>query len=137
MVCIYCAQKTKIVNSRVQKRSHTTWRRHHCPSCGQTFSTQERVDLAASVAYIASNSSTQPFGRETLLQSLYESLKHRPRAITEALDLTDTVITKLLPQMQQGSLSRQVVIETVQKTLKNFDPVAATTYVAYHPLKKS
>jgi transcriptional regulator NrdR family protein len=137
MVCLYCGQKTKIVNSRAQKRSHTTWRRHHCPSCGQTFSTQERVDWAASVAFIALDGSAHPFVRENLLQSLYESLKHRSQALTEALDLTDTVITQLLPQMQQGSLSRTTVIETTEKILKRFDKVGAVTYLAFHPIKKS
>lgn len=137
MVCIYCGQKTKIVNSRAQRRGHTTWRRHRCTSCGQLFSTQERVDLAASVVFIASDGSMQPFIRETLLQSLYESLKHRPQALTEALDLTDTVITKLLPQMHQGSLSRQTVIETTEKILRRFDKAAATGYMAFHPVKKS
>ncbi|MEI7683104.1 MAG: hypothetical protein WCJ24_02265 [Candidatus Saccharibacteria bacterium] len=137
MICLYCGQKTKITNSRAQKRSFSTWRRHHCPGCAQTFTTQERVDLAASVNFITSDGHSHPFIRETLLQSLYESLKYRPKALTEAVDLTDTVINKLLPYLDHGNLGRNIVVETTRTVLKRFDPVAATTYLAYHPAIKS
>jgi len=134
MVCIYCGQKTKITNSRAQKRSHATWRRHRCTSCEAIFTTQERVDLAASVAFIAKGDQIHPFIRETLLQSLYESLKHRPTALTDALELTDTVINLLLPKLEHGGLPRALVIQTAQQVLKRFDATAATVYAAYHPL---
>lgn len=137
MVCIYCGSKTQIVNSRPQKRSQSTWRRHHCPNCGATITTQERVDLAASVVFVAKDGREYPFIRETLLQSLYDSLKHRPDALTEALDLTDTIITKLMPHINQAGLPRAVVIETSYQVLKRFDKAAATTYLAYHPANKS
>lgn len=137
MVCIYCGSKTKIVNSRAQKRSQTTWRRHHCPSCGATFTTQESVDFAASVVFVAKDGNEYPFIRETLLQSLYDSLKHRSRALTEAIYLTDTVITKLLPHVNQAGLPRDIVVQVCSEVLGRFDKPAATTYLAYHPLKKS
>lgn len=137
MVCIYCGSKTKIVNSRPQKRSQSTWRRHHCPSCGATFTTQESVDWAASVVFVAKDGQEHPFIRETLLQSLYDSLKHRPKALTEAMYLTDTAITKLLPQINQAALPRDVVIQTCHQVLARFDKAAATTYLAYHSLGKS
>ncbi len=133
MVCIYCSGKTKITNSRAQKRSHATWRRHRCDSCQAVFTTQERVDLTASVAFIAKDGQVHPFMRETLLQSLYESLKHRPKALAEALDLTDTVINLLLPKLEHGGLPRSLVIKASQQVLKRFDPAAATSYAAYHP----
>ena len=72
--------------------------------------------------------------RETLLQSLYESLKHRPQALTEALALTDTVINKLLVQISQASLPRDTVADISYQVLKRFDRVAAVTYQAYHPI---
>lgn len=137
MVCIYCGQKTQIVNSRAQKRSQSTWRRHHCPSCGATFTTQERIDFAASVVFVGKDGHEYPFIRETLLQSLYDSLKHRPQALTEALDLTDTVINQLLPHINQAGLPRDLVVQTTHQVLARFDKVAAITYLAYHPSNKS
>lgn len=133
MVCIYCGSKTKIVNSRAQKRSQSTWRRHHCPSCGATFTTKEQIDFAASVVFVAKDGREYPFIRETLLQSLYDSLKHRPLALTEALDLTDTVINQLLPHINQAGLPRNQVVEITHAVLSRFDKAAAITYLAYHP----
>lgn len=134
MICIYCGGKTGITNSRPQKRSHSTWRRHHCPQCGATFTTQERVDLAASVAFVDAKGVDRPFLRETLLQSLYESLGHRRQALSEALSLTDTVINKLLPQVNQAALNRDVVAQTAHQVLSRFDKAAAVHYQAYHPI---
>ncbi len=133
MVCIYCGQKTKIINSRSQKRAHGTWRRHRCTACNQLFTTQEQVDLAVSASFIAKDGSIHPFNRQHLLQSLYDSLKHRPHALTEALDLTDTVIAKLLPQIKAAGWSRQAVVQTAHQVLQNFDKAAATAYLAFHP----
>ncbi|MEO5627334.1 MAG: hypothetical protein ABIQ89_00385 [Candidatus Saccharimonadales bacterium] len=124
------------MNSRAQKRSQSTWRRHHCPNCGATFTTQERIDLAASVLFVGKDGREYPFIRETLLQSLYDSLKHRPNALTEALDLTDTVINQLLPHINQAGLPRDVVVQVAHQVLKRFDPAAATVYLAYYPFKK-
>ena len=134
MVCIYCGSKTQIINSRPQKRSHSTWRRHRCISCQAVFTTQEHVDLATSVAFSGKDGSSTPFVRETLLQSLYESLKHRPNALTEALALTDTVINKLLPRVSQAQLNRTDVIQVAHQVLQRFDRAAAVHYQAYHPI---
>ncbi len=134
MVCLYCGGKTRITNSRPQKRSLSTWRRHNCLSCRATFTTQERVDLALSVTFIGQNGKVSPFSRETLLQSLYESLKHRPHALTDAFDLTDTVINKLLPRVSHGSLKRDNLVKTAHQVLQRFDKAAAVQYRAYHPI---
>ena len=137
MVCIYCGSKTQITNSRPQGRSHSTWRRHHCASCKATFTTQERVDLAASVAFTNNKGTDEPFVREKLLQSLYECLKHRPQALTDALALADTVINTLLPKVNQASLPRNLVAQSAYQVLQRFDRAAAVQYRAYHPVPKA
>ncbi len=134
MVCIYCSGKTRITNSRPQVRTKSTWRRHHCLRCGAQFTTQERIDLAKSVAFINQRGVDVPFEREQLLQSLYDSLKHRPQALRDALGLTDTVIAQLLPLVNQASLQRNQVVRTTQQVLKRFDRAAAVQYSAFHPL---
>jgi len=86
------------------------------------------------VAFSGKDGSSTPFVRETLLQSLYESLKHRPNALTEALALTDTVINKLLPRVSQAKLNRTDVIQVAHQVLQRFDRAAAVHYQAYHPI---
>ena len=137
MVCIYCGGKTRITNSRPQKRAHATWRRHLCLQCGALFTTQERVDFAASVTFVGAKGTLNPFSREILLQSLYESLKHRSDALTEALHLTDTVIGQLLPHVSNARLARDDVARVSYQVLQRFDKAAAVTYRAYHPAPTS
>jgi hypothetical protein len=89
--------------------------------------------LAKSVAFIDAKGTDKPFVRETLLQSLYDSLKHRSAALTDALALTDTVISKLLPHVNQASLNRRDVVHTAHGVLQRFDRAAAVQYKAFHP----
>jgi transcriptional regulator NrdR family protein len=85
------------------------------------------------VAFVGANGIDVPFSREKLLQSLYDSLKHRADPLSEALHLTDTVISKLIPQVNQASLSRDVVVRTAHQVLGRFNTAAAVSYRAFHP----
>ncbi len=132
MVCLYCQSETRVTNSRPQKRTNSVWRRRHCQSCGALFSTTESVDLSQSIKYKALHD-LEPFSRDVLFISVYESLRHRKTALDDATALVDTIITELLRQ-QSGSISREHVIVGCRAVLKRFDSVAFTHYTAYHPL---
>lgn len=90
--------------------------------------------MATSVAFIPKNGKSTSFRREKLVQSLYDSLKHRPQALSEAMDLSDTVIALLMPQIKNASLTRNQVAETTHKVLTRFDKPASVSYLAFHPL---
>ena len=132
MVCIYCAHETRVINSRPQKRVNRIWRRRTCLACGTTFTSVEGVDLAGTIT-VKHPKSLQPFQRDKLLLSVYDSLKHRKTALDDATGLTDTIISKLLPDMQQAVVQRNSIISVTASVLKRFDKVAATYYTAYHP----
>lgn len=73
-----------------------------------------------------------PFIREKLLISINSSLGHRKNHVSEAVALTDTVISKLQNKYKNSLIDRAVIIDTTQKVLKNFDNTAAMHYSAYH-----
>jgi transcriptional regulator NrdR family protein len=133
MVCIYCSRKTKITNSRPQKRLNQKWRRHTCTECLAVFTTVEAFDPETSLL-IQHGKRQLPFQRELLFVSIYESLRHRPQAAKEAKALTDTILAHLLPLATSATLTRENIVTTTAKTLKNFDKAAHTHYLAYHPL---
>lgn len=135
MVCIYCSGATEVINSRHQARHNTVWRRRRCKNCGQIFTTQEGADLVRSWVYVADNGSVHAFQPETLLISLYDSLRHRPKALTDATALAETVTAKLRDQTEDGRLTRHQMVVTCLQVLKRFDKAAATYYDAYHPIK--
>lgn len=133
MVCIYCGKDTKVSNSRLNKRLNQVWRRRECTSCKGVFTTREQAETDKSIAYI-NGSSVEPFSREKLLLSVYESLRHRKTAPADAKALTDTIVAKLQADITNASITRDDVIQQASKTLQHFDKAAYTHYRAFHPL---
>lgn len=131
MVCIYCQQDTRVVNSRHQKRTNRIWRRRTCLSCGTTFTTLESVDFSGSVT-VKSKKQLEAFQRDKLFMSIFDSLRHRKTALVDATALTDTVLSLLYPYMRDAELENFVIIEITVQVLSRFDKVAATHYSAFH-----
>lgn len=134
MVCIYCTGETKVVNSRPQKRLNTIWRRRRCLNCKLVFTTEEGTLLGSVIDVVGKNGSIHGLERERLLISLYNSLRHRPTALRDAVGITDTVIAKILPEAHDGQVERTVIIKAATTALKRFDRAAAVQYAAYHPI---
>lgn len=134
MVCPYCVNETKVINSRPQKRINRIWRRRTCMACATTFTSVEAIDLAGNIT-VKDAKALRPFQRDKLFISVYDSLKHRKTALQDATGLTDTVISKLMPSMKDAVLSKTDIIIITTDVLKRFDKAAATFYTAYHPLK--
>jgi transcriptional regulator NrdR family protein len=131
MVCIYCQSRTQVSNSRHQKRNNTIWRRRACLACNAIFTTLEQAELR-SVIMVKSAAGLQPLERDTLLISVYESCKHRQRALEEASGLTNTIIGDTLKQVAPDGTIEQEMLHTIIRTvLERFDPAAATIYTAY------
>ena len=131
MVCIYCGSETRVLNSRPQKRVNRVWRRRTCMTCGTTFTSIETVDLAGSVT-VKSQQELQAFQRDKLLLSIYDSLKHRKTALSDATGLTDTVISLLYPLMRKALLQKADITICTLKVLKRFDKIAYVHYQAFH-----
>jgi transcriptional regulator NrdR family protein len=122
-----------VTNSRPHRRAHTIWRRRKCESCKSIFTTLENPELAHSLRVTNEKGALQPFQRDYLFLSIYDSLKHRKTAINDATELTETIIKKLLPLTHNASVTRSQVANTATQVLANFDKAAATSYKAFHP----
>jgi transcriptional repressor NrdR len=136
MVCIYCQRETKVVNSRPQKRLNRVWRRRTCQTCGVTFTSSEAVDLSGSIT-VRGTGHLEPFQRDKLFMSVYDSLKHRKTALSDATSLTDTIISKMYPDMKNAIINTTTIKLVTSAVLKNFDRVAMTHYTAFHPVTAS
>jgi len=136
MVCIYCGSETKVANSRLQKKANQVWRRRACTSCGAVFTTLEAVE-ASQALQVRRGKRSESFSRDTLLLSIYDSLKHRKTAITDATALTGTILSNLYPLIHEATLERDDMVDIAAKTLRRFDPIAATHYQAFHPTAKN
>lgn len=143
MTCIYCQGELAVTNSRPQKSRNQTWRRRLCKRCGAVFTSVEAIDLsqALSVASDALSRTSgpaaklQPFDRDKLFISIYESLRHRPAATSDARGLADTVVAQLISKAEQGAVTSQTIIATILPVLRRFDQAAASHYAAFHPAR--
>lgn len=132
MVCIYCSGPTRVVNSRLQRRSNNIWRRRVCEVCKATFTTQEKPTLSTSFMVEDQTSrKLKPFTRDKLFLSIFTSCRHRSDALQDAIALTETVLAALdFPQHK--SINTRQIAQTTHSILERFDTVAATLYKAYH-----
>lgn len=135
MVCIYCGSVTSVANSRPQKRSNSIWRRRKCLKCGATFTTHESLDLYGALVFQKNDGQLQPFSRDKLFVSIYESCRHRPNNLSDATHLTQTIIDRVLLIAGPGTIKQNDLVSLVTTTLDNFDKTAAAVYQAYHPIK--
>ena len=134
MVCIYCGGETLVTNSRKQKRRNSVWRRRVCSDCRATVTSIESIDLENALV-ITSQKHHEPFSRDKLFISIYESCKHRNDAQISATELTDTIINLLYPLISDASIARSDIIKTASKVLHRYDDPAAVYYKAFHPNK--
>jgi len=134
MVCIYCGGKTSVVNSRIQKRSNSIWRRRRCSDCEAVFTCIERPDLYKSLVVTSPSGTFSAFERDRLFVDIYEAVRHRKTALADATALTDTIIGLVLPLSTEGSIDRRRIISSTKQVLAAFDHAAATYYLAYHPV---
>lgn len=135
MVCIYCGSATQVTNSRLQKRVNSVWRRRTCQLCKTTFTTIEQPDLASTLVIKRSQRHIEPFERDKLFISIYESCKHRPQALRDATALMVTAVGQILKANTDSVVGRDELVAIVYGILERFDVTAATVYNAYHPKK--
>jgi transcriptional repressor NrdR len=126
MVCIYCGGDTQVTNSRLQKRANTVWRRRKCLECGAIWTSLEAPE-ARSAFRVIKNESMHEFSPETLMISLYEALRHRKTAVTDAAALTHTVLSELYKK-RVAALSTADIKKTAHAVLSRFDKTAAAVY---------
>jgi transcriptional repressor NrdR len=135
MVCTYCGGPTSVVNSRHQKRANQVWRRRRCDNCQSVVTTVEGLDYAASLSIKTGTGALRPFQRDILFISVYDSLRHRKTAVSDAEALTATILRELPRTFTaERAVDRAELIRLVVSTLQRFDKAAAVQYAAFHPL---
>lgn len=132
MFCIFCKNQTKVTNSRSSKKTASKWRRRQCLSCKKTFSTKELPDINLSVK-VKSGTTIKPFLDDKLFLSITNALSHRKDRLRDSRELTDTVISKLLP-FKNTTVDRKEIIDITYTVIRRFDNAGAVYYKSHHPI---
>ena len=131
MVCVYCGGKTKVTNSRHQRRSNQVWRRRQCKACVAVFTSHEALELPSAI-YVLYEGSTQPFLPDRLYTDVLLALSDRKNCYIEARELTDTITQKLLQTDTKPYLQPKQISQVASEVIKRFNRGAWLRYIAEH-----
>ena len=131
MVCLYCHSKTRVTNSRQQKRSNQVWRRRQCQACRAVFTSHEAIDLSS--ALLVGSGRPRPFISDMLFTEVLLALQDRKDCYLAAREVTSTVIRELLKLPDKPRIEPKQISEVTVKVLKRLDKRAYLRYMAEHP----
>ena len=131
MVCLYCHSKTRVTNSRHQKRSNQVWRRRQCQTCGAVFTSHEAIDLSS--ALLVGSGRSTPFISDMLFTEVLLALQDRKDCYLAAREVTSTVIRELLKLPDKPRIEPKQISQAAAKVLKRLDKRAYLRYMAEHP----
>ena len=130
MICPICKKgETSVVDSRPTEDGTAIRRRRLC-TCGERFTTFERVQFRE-LMVVKKNGRKTPFDRDKLSKSIYISLKKRP-IDTETVEKFISKISRSLEELGQNEVSSNSIGTMVMDGLKLMDPVAYIRFASVY-----
>ena len=130
MICPICKKgETSVVDSRPAEDGTSIRRRRLC-SCGERFTTFERVQYRE-IIVVKKNGRKSTFDRDKLSKSIYIALKKRP-IDTDTIEKFITKISRSLEELGQNEISSNTIGTMVMDALKNLDPVAYVRFASVY-----
>jgi transcriptional repressor NrdR len=131
MRCPFCGHDdTQVKDSRPAEDGAAIRRRRFCPSCGQRFSTIERVQLR-DMTVVKTDGRRVAFDAEKLSRSIRIALRKRP--VQE--DRIDRVVNGIVRQLEaagESDIPSSQIGELVMDTLKDVDEVAYVRFASVY-----
>ncbi|MBV8668771.1 MAG: transcriptional repressor NrdR [Candidatus Eremiobacteraeota bacterium] len=131
MRCPFCGHDdTQVKDSRPAEDGAAIRRRRFCISCGQRFTTVERVQLRELIV-LKSDGRRMPFDRDKLARSIRIALRKRP--IQE--DRIERIVSGIVRQLEasgETDISSKQIGELVMETLKEVDSVAYVRFASVY-----
>jgi transcriptional repressor NrdR len=131
MRCPFCGHDdTQVKDSRPAEDGAAIRRRRLCPSCGQRFSTIERVQLR-DMTVVKTDGRRVAFDPEKLSRSIRIALRKRP--VQE--DRIDRVVNGIVRQLEaagESDIPSSQIGELVMDTLKDVDEVAYVRFASVY-----
>jgi transcriptional repressor NrdR len=131
MRCPFCGHDdTQVKDSRPAEDGASIRRRRNCTSCGQRFSTVERVQLRE-LTVVKSDGRRVPFDREKLVRSISIALRKRPVEDERIERVVNGIVRKLEASGETEFSSRQVG-QLAMETLKAVDEVGYVRFASVY-----
>ena len=131
MRCPFCGHDdTQVKDSRPAEDAAAIRRRRFCPSCGQRFTTVERVQLRE-LTVVKSDQRRVPFDRDKLARSIRIALRKRPIQEERIERILNSIVRQLEASGESDIPSKQIG-ELVMDTLREVDPVAYVRFASVY-----
>ncbi|HTR16493.1 MAG TPA: transcriptional regulator NrdR [Acetobacteraceae bacterium] len=131
MRCPFCGHDdTQVKDSRPNEDGAAIRRRRFCSSCGQRFTTIERVQLRE-LTVLKADGRRVPFDREKLARSIRIALRKRPVQEERIERIVNGVVRQLEASGESEIPSKQIG-ELVMDTLKAVDEVAYVRFASVY-----
>jgi transcriptional repressor NrdR len=131
MRCPFCGHDdTQVKDSRPAEDGAAIRRRRFCASCGQRFTTVERVQLRE-LFVLKSDGRRVPFDREKLSRSITIALRKRP-VDEERIERIVSGLVRQLEASGETDIPSKQIGELVMDTLKDVDEVAYVRFASVY-----
>ena len=131
MHCPFCGHDdTQVKDSRPTDDGAAIRRRRFCGSCGQRFTTIERVQLRE-LTVVKSDARRVPFDRDKLARSIRIALRKSPIQEERIERIVNGVVRQLEASGEADVTTRQIG-ELVMETLKEVDAVAYVRFASVY-----
>ena len=131
MKCPSCSNlENKVIDSRLNKEGDSTRRRRECLSCGERFTTYERIEKTLPFL-IKQDGRREEFDREKVLAGIKKACQKRPISIQEMEALVDRV-EQYCQERGEKEMSAVVVGEKVVQELYQLDDVAYVRFASVY-----
>ncbi len=131
MKCPFCGHdETQVKDSRPTEDNSAIRRRRECPSCGQRFTSFERVQLRE-MTVVKAGDRKQPFDRDKIIKSMQVALQKRPVDL-ETIEKAASEIVRNLESRGEVEIKSGVIGEEVMKSLIHLDTVGYIRYASVY-----
>ncbi len=131
MRCPFCGHDdTQVKDSRPNEDAASIRRRRFCPTCGQRFTTIERVQLRELVV-IKVDGRRMPFERDKLARSIRIAMRKRP-VHEEQIERIVSGLVRQLEASGENEIPSKHLGELVMDTLRGIDAVAYVRFASVY-----
>ena len=131
MKCPFCDYvDSKVIDSRPTEEGGSIRRRRECISCGNRFTTYEKIETIPLVV-VKNDSSREPFDRHKLLTGIMHACVKRPVPMAKIENIVNNIEITLSNSLKREIPSTEIG-EMVMESLKEVDEIAYVRFASVY-----
>lgn len=131
MRCPFCGDnQDKVIDSRAAKEGDVIRRRRECESCGQRFTTYERVEEVMPLI-VKKDGSREPYDRRKIVAGLLKACEKRPIPVERIEEVTNRIASEI-QELGVKEVDSHFVGEAVMRALRELDGVAYVRFASVY-----